>query len=169
MSHFLLLSLQAAHDAHTRQIAEDARRQLQHIYAPPVPINPPPTCVHHPHQTFVLPSDHQPRLYPQFSGHPLHQQQIQQMPQQRDLIRFHSPTGEMNRKNLNQNQNNNQNILEPSDDHSITSCSGCSHCSALSAQTQSHEPVDNRNLLRINTPPLSQWNNNITASKQMYV
>jgi len=174
ISLFSLWFQAAAHEAHTRHMGEDARKQLQHIYAPPIPSNPPPPCAHHPHQTFTLPPGHQPRLYPQFTGYPMPQQlhHSPQLQQSRDLIRFHSPTSELNNKNINQNNNVHSIVGSVSDEHSeVTSCSGCSHCSALSNQVPLVvDQMDRRNLLmRGPTPPLTQWTTAVTTSKQIYI
>ena len=164
----------AAHEAHTRQMAEDARRQLQHIYAPPIPSSqpPPPACTHHPHQTFTLPPGHQPRLYPQFSGYtmPQHKQTSPQLQQSRDLIRFHSPTSEMNNKNI--NQNNNHSIIDCDEHSEVTSCSGCSHCSSALSNQIPVDQMDRRNFIMRGsnaTPPLTQWTTAVTTSNHMYV
>lgn len=157
-----------------RQITEEeARMHLQHIYAPPIPSNPPPTCVHHPHETFVLPAGYHQRIYPQFGSYPAQQLQSTTTPN-KDLIRFSASSAES--KN-NFSQNNNQHVINSpgygdynTDNGSETSCSGCSHCSALSGQTlETNEGVDRRTLLRYGsgTPPLAQLH--FVASKHVYI
>ena len=155
-----------------RRLDEEARKQLQHIYAPPMPANPPNVTNVHPHETFVLPPTTQHRLYPQFSGYPLQTQAT--APQSRDLIRFSASSPE---HKGNFSQNNNQTVSRCcaeciTDNSSVTSCSGCSNCSNLSNQTQleSQETLDSRTLLNYShtTPPLAQMNF-VVSSKQVYI
>lgn len=151
------------------RLNEDARRRLQHVYAPPMPSGPPITCAHHhPHETFVLPATQQ-RLYPQFAGYPM-QSQLVTTPN-RDLMRFSAASPEIKG---NFSQNNNQAMCTscceecsaPRDNCSETSCSGCSHCSDSSNQTR--EGLDSRTLLQYSqtTPQHAQLN---LVGKQVYI
>lgn len=161
--------IQIGQDMQNRRMDEGSRRQLHHIYAPPVSGNAPMTTAVHPHETFVLPAA-QLRQYPQFTGYPI----PQTTSVSRDLIRFSTSSPE-NKGNF--SQNNNQPVVTGccpecavTDNSSETSCSGCSHCSALTTQTplEAQEAVDRRTLLNYShtTPPFTQFN---FVSKQVYI
>lgn len=123
-----------------------------HPYSTSLAVRPDmPATIHHPHQTFTLPTA--------FS-HGLHCQGRIPSPVTDSTISKNaiplSPTRQ----------------LDSADTSSVTSCSGCSHCSGLSNQTQldNNDNIDRRTLLRTSgghtVSPLTQWN---YVSKQVYI
>ena len=142
---------------------DELRRQLHHTYAPPISITSPTAASLHPHETFVLPANHQLRQYPQIAAYPNSPQTttIQNV----DWARL-SAGNQENKGNT--SQNNNQtwragccpNCL--TDNSSTVSCSDCSNCST-------QETIDRSNLLNYShcTPHHPQLN--FVSSRQEYV
>lgn len=149
--------LQVNNQSQRSHLSEQASMQLQHIYTPPLPSTyspsqPLPCGIHHPHQTFTLPSDHPQRLYPQFTGYPV---LYPQSNTSRDLIRFSIDRD----SKTNFSQNNNQ--LEVESLHecscgecnttdtssSVITCPGCPNCPSTPNDTYA---VGNFRLLRAN-------------------